>query len=217
MGLIRASIEMSDGQRELEGESDDAMSADLRPFSHDSHFSVSPRNAHGYRPHVIDEIIVIGGNGQIVAVEHPELRVGERRRKGVMPVPAAAISEQRDSLRFLWGSGRSVLGVSGARPGTLDDALAAQDHLKYKALHRRVLEGVGDIALQAFLRFLERRTASSVSEWPMAVEQPRRRLAFRFQYDEHYLHERHAAQLAWKRFLTGHPPGVDQTFLAGER
>jgi hypothetical protein len=45
----------------------------------------------------------------------------------------------------------------------------------------------------------------------MTAERPRCKLAFRFQYDEHYLHERHAAQLAWKRFLTGRPPGADPT------
>jgi hypothetical protein len=186
-----------------EGRQDEAPSAEPRPFSHDRHFSVSPRSAHGYRLHVIDEIIVIGGNGQVVAVEHPPYSVGERRRSGAMPVPVAARSERHGALRFLWGPGRSVLGLSGTRPGRLDDARAAEDHLRYKALHQRVLEGVGDIALQAFLRFLERKTASIASELPPAIERPRSKLAFRFQYDEHYLHERHAAQLAWKRFLTG--------------
>jgi hypothetical protein len=209
--MIRASIETSDGREELEGGPDEVTSAETRPFSHDSHFSVSPHSAHGYRFHLIDEIIVIGGNGQIVAVEHPEFPVGDRRRKGVMAVPVATLPKRHDSLRFLWGTGHSVLGLSGARPGTFDATRAAEDHLKFKALHHRVLEGVGDIALQAFLRFLELETASAVSEFPTVAERPRCKLAFRFQYDEHYLHERHAAQLAWKRFLGGPPPGPDQT------
>lgn len=201
--MTSPSIETSDRGEELEGQYDEATLAEARPFSHDSHFSVSPDSAHGYRLQVIEEIIVIGANGQIVAVEHPELPAGERRRKGAMPVPVAAMPKRHDSLRFLWGPGHSVLGLSGARPGIFDEARAAEDHLKYKALHHRVLEGVGDIALQAFLRFLERKTASAVSEFPTIVERPRCKLAFRFQYDEHYLHERHAAQLAWKRFLAG--------------
>jgi CRISPR-associated protein (Cas_Csd1) len=216
--MIRASVETSDGREEPEGPHDGVTSAEPRPFSHDSHFSISPHSAHGYRLHVIHEIIVIGGNGQIVAVEHPQFPVGDRRRKSAMPVPVVTMPKRHDPLRFLWGPGRSVLGLSGARPGTLDDTRAAKDHLKYKALHHRVLEGVGDIALQAFLRFLERETASVVSELPMTAERPRCKLAFRFQYDEHYLHERHAAQLAWKRFLTGRPLGADPTPpLATER
>ncbi len=201
--MISASIDPADGREEPQGPHDEATSAEARPFSHDSHFSVSPDSAHGYRLQVIEEIIVIGANGQIVAVEHPELAVGERRRKGAMPVPIAAMPRRHDSLRFLWGPGHSVLGLSGARPGIFDEARAAEDHLKYKALHHRILEGVGDIALQAFLRFLERKTASAVDDYPMITERPRCKLAFRFQYDEHYLHERHAAQLAWKRFLAG--------------
>jgi hypothetical protein len=208
--MIRASIETCDGRDDLKDPHGEMTSAEFPPVSHDSHFSVSPRGAHGYALHVIDEIIVIGGNGQIVAVEPPELPAGDRRPKGAMPVPVAPLSQRHDCLCFLWGPGRSVLGLSGARPETLDDALAAEDHLKYTALHRRVLEGVGDIALQAFLRFLERKTESAVGELPMTAQRPRK-LAFRFQYDEHYLHERHAAQLAWKRFLTGRMPGADPT------
>jgi CRISPR-associated protein (Cas_Csd1) len=199
----------------IEDQHDEVTSSEPRPFSHDSHFSVSPHSAQSYRLQMIDEIIVIGGNGQIVAVEHP---VGQRRRKDAIPVPVAPMPKRHDSLRFLWGSGHSVLGLSGARPGTFDDVRAAEDHRKFKALHHRALEGVGDIALQAFLRFLERKTASAVSEFPMIAERPRCKLAFRFQYDEHYLHERHAAQLAWKRLLTGQPPGADQTaLLAADR
>jgi hypothetical protein len=209
--MIRASIEASDGRADLEAQHDETTSAELRPFSPDSHFSVSPHSAPGYRLQVIDEIIVIGGNGQIVAVEHPERPARDRRRKGAMPVPVDSMPKRRDSLRFLWGPGRSVLGLSGARSGTIDDKRAAEDHLKYKALHHRVLQGVGDIALQAFLRFLERETASVVSELPTTAERPDCKLAFRFQYDEHYLHERHAAQLAWKRFLTGRLLDADPT------
>jgi hypothetical protein len=188
---------------------DETPSAEPRPFSHDSHFSISAHDATGYRLHAIDQIIVIGANGHIVTVERPGTPFGERRRKGAMPVPVA-LSKAHGPLRFLWGSGHSVLGLSGVRPGMLDVARAVQDHLKYEALHHRVLDGVGDIALQAFLRFLERNTASDVSEFPAIAEQPRCKLAFRFQYDEHYLHERHAAQLAWKRFLAQNAAGADQ-------
>lgn len=189
------------GQRTLEGQhEEEAPSA--RPFSHDSHFSVSAHGAHGYRLHAIEEIIVIGGSGQIVAVEPAAYLSRERRRKGAMPVPAATLSKDCLPLRFLWGPVRSVLGLSGARPGTAEYGRAMEDRLKYSALHRRVLEGVGDIALQAFLRFLERQTPSAIADFPTIIGRPRCKLAFRFQYDEHYLHERHAAQLAWKRFLT---------------
>ena len=119
-----------------------------------------------------------------------------------MPVPAATLSKGCIPLRFLWGPVRSVLGLSGARPGSVEHGRAMDDHLKYTVLHRHALEGVGDIALQAFLRFLELQTPSAIADFPTIVGRPRCNLAFRFQYDEHYLHERHAAQLAWKRFLT---------------
>jgi hypothetical protein len=212
MGMVRPSSGTPNGQRKLEGRNEEgAPSADPRPFSHDSHFSVSAHGAHGYRLHAIDEIIVIGGNGQIVAVESPTCFQGERRRKGAMPVPAAALSKGCSPLRFLWGPVRSVLGLSGARPGTVEHGRAMDDHLKYTVLHHHALEGVGDIALKAFLRFLELQTPSAVADLPTIIERPRCNLAFRFQYDEHYLHERHAAQLAWKRFLTGTSPCGDQT------
>lgn len=177
-------------------------SGEPRPFSHASHFSISVHGVHGYRPRAIEKIIVIGGNGQIVAVEPPAYLRGERRLKDAMPVPVITLSKGCIPLHFLWGPVRSVLGLTGARPGTVEHGRAMADHLKYTALHQHVLEGVGDIALQAFLRFLERQTPSAAADFPAVIGLPGCKLAFRFQYDEHYLHERHAAQLAWKRFLT---------------
>lgn len=203
MGMVGPSNGTPNGQRKLAAQhEEEAPSADPRPFSHDSHFSVSAHGAHGYRLHAIEEIIVIGGNGQIVATEPPAYLCGERRRKGAMPVPTVTLSKGCIPLRFLWGPVRSMLGVTGASPGTVEHGRAMADHLEYTALHHHVLEGVGDIALRAFLRFLERQTPSAVPDFPTVIERPGRKLAFRFQYDEHYLHERHAAQLAWKRFLT---------------
>lgn len=190
------------GQRE--GRHDDKPPAELPPFSHERNFSVNPRSAPGYRIQAVDEVIVIGGNGQIVAVEYPEVPAGVRRRKGEIPVPLAAVSRRHAPLRFLWGPGRHVFGLSECSLGARDDALAVDDQRKYEALHREILEGVGDIALQAFLRFLERNVAGMTDEFPTIVERLGSNLAFRFHYDEHYLHERHAAQLAWKRFLVEH-------------
>jgi len=202
MGMVRPSSGTPNGLTELEGQLEEAAaSAEPRPFSRESHFSVSPQSAPGYRLHAIESIIVIGSNGQIVAVEPPAYLRGRQRRKGALPVPAVTLSKGCIPLRFLWGPVRSVLGLTGARPGTVEHGRARQDHEKYSALHRQVLEGVGDIALQAFLRFIERETPSALEDLPEIFERPRCRLAFRFQYDEHYLHERHAAQLAWKRFL----------------
>src|SRR5438128_1193618 len=122
MGLIRASGGTTDGDEELEGGHDEAASAQPRPVSNDSHFSVSARNAPGYRLHALDQIIVIGGNGHIIAVEHPGVPSGDRRRKGAMPVPVATLSKAHPPVRFLWGPSHSVLGVSGPFPGTFDVA-----------------------------------------------------------------------------------------------
>ena len=189
MGLIRGSSETAQHL-------DEAIAADFPPFSHDRHFSA--RSAYGYRAHAIEKIIVIGGAGQIVGVEEPSSPVGSGRRKGALLVPAINVCADDTSLRFLWGPARSVFGLSGTRPGARHDRRAEEDHLKYKALHRHALESVGDIALQAFLRFLE---TQSVNDAAMLVGRSHCKLAFRFQYDEHYLHERHAAQLAWRRLL----------------
>ena len=80
MGLIRTPKVSSDLHMELQGQpGEDVTPAELKPFSHDSHFSVSAHSAEGYRLHTIEEIIVIGANGQIVAVEDPELIVGALR------------------------------------------------------------------------------------------------------------------------------------------
>jgi hypothetical protein len=211
MGLIGTSGEAPGRRVKLPGR-EEATSAELQPFSNDRHFAVSAQSAHGYRVHEIEDIIVIGGNGQIVAVEHPGLLGGARRRKGAMLVPVAPMSKGSAPLRFLWGPARSVLGLSGQRPGAVDDGRAIEDHLKYRALHHRVLESAGDIALQAFLRFLERQPPSA-DDYPTIVGRSRCKVAFRFQYDEHYLHERHAAQLAWKRFLAENsaPPTTSST------
>ena len=203
MGMIEPSGVPPGGREEPNGRPDDVAPEGPRAFSHDSHFSVSVSSAHGYRLHMIDEIIVIGANGQIIALERPELPAGRRRRTGAMPVPVTSLSRAHDPLRFLWGPRRSVLGPCQA---SSDDA---DHHLKFRALHHRVLEGVGDIALQAFIRFLERGPAWPAGEFP--APSPQCKLAFRFQYDEHYLHERHAAQLAWKRFLMENAAGPDQT------
>jgi hypothetical protein len=203
--MISAHICMPHGPEASDGPHDERAPSEPAPFSYDSHFSISRRNAVGYRLQVIDEVIVIGGNGQIVAVEYPETPSSQRRRKRDIPVPSAAVSKRHDYLRFLWGPGHHVFGLSDRdRGGAWDDALALEDYRRYEALHRHILEGVGDIALQAFLRFLDRNAGGMSEEYLTIVERLGSNLAFRFHYDEHYLHERHAAQLAWRRFLMEH-------------
>ena len=158
----------------------------------------------GYARKTVSFCVVFGSSGQFVAVEdllagHPAERFSMQ-----MMLPEAQQRDDRVFGNFLWDryGGFSLAGPTPA--GHLGPSLRDAHRERYRSLHRNILAGVTDPPLLTFLKFLD-------NGQPDVPALKRGRTApcdaifvFRFQYDDEFLHERHAARLAWER---GRPRG----------
>jgi CRISPR-associated protein Csd1 len=72
---------------------------------------------------------------------------------------------------------------------------------RFKAFHRAALAGIEDIGVEAFLRFLENWSPEDFLDVPEFQDKLDAKLAFRFQYDDGFLHDRRAARMAWNRVI----------------
>ena len=115
-----------------------------------------------------------------------------------MAVPQARRRPKALAVNFLWGKTDQALGIS-ARPGTSGgfrvDAKAFEG---FRTLHKVALYGISDTALEAFLKFLDQWSPEDFQHVPDFQDKLGLNLVFRFQYDDEFMHERHAARLAWK-------------------
>ena len=108
---------------------------------------------------------------------------------------------------FLWGSSLHALGLRRAH-GAGEVRADAETFNRFRTFHRVVLAGARDPSLRAFLEFLK----DWRPEWAFVRDELEAvaggSVVFRFQYDEYFLHESHAARLIWSRLL-GAPGGED--------
>jgi hypothetical protein len=158
-----------------------------------------PRLAH--RSQVIDGIVVLAATGAVVAVDRlaPSTTAARPGRSILVPVRSGPPSAS--PVKFLWGTAKVITNPRAPSDGARPSTSASKAFDAFKVFHETVLDGVNDAPLQALVSFLKRdpRGAELLCE-------PGRRtngnLVFRFQYDDHLLHERHAAKLLWNRYVT---------------
>lgn len=143
--------------------------------------------------------VVIGASGQFAGVE--DLPGYDQPRRARMKVPQPRRRTRGMVANFLYDKTGFALGIRGdknAEDGFRFDAAAFDC---FRQLHRTALDGVGDTAVQVFLKFLDQWSPQDFQHVPGFRDKLDQNLAFRFQYDDEFLHERHAARLAWKRLL----------------
>ena len=179
------------------------------PGSHDHHpgadegFGPEPEFTHKK----IDFSVVIGPAGQFVGIE--DLPSYPLVRRAAMTVPKPQRRARELAANFLCDRTTYALGVRADPRSETGFKVDERAFACFRSLHALVLYGVTDTAVQAFLKFLDQWTPQDSGAVPGFRERLDLTLAFRFQYDDELLHERHAARLAWKRYLHGlHPEGA---------
>jgi CRISPR-associated protein Csd1 len=143
--------------------------------------------------------VVIGASGQLTAVEAMP-GYGQARRPR-MSVPQPRRRTRGLVANFLCDNTGYALGVKVDRRAQGGFRLDEAAFDCFRDLNETVLDGVADTAVQAFLKFLEHWSPRDFLEVPGFQDKLDLTLGFRFQYDDECLHERHAARLAWKRYL----------------
>jgi CRISPR-associated protein Csd1 len=146
--------------------------------------------------------LVIGPSGQLVRLED----LGANT-PGALVRGAPRVSREL-AANFLYGHTRFALGL---RPDSRSGSGAKVDFKAFECfrnLHLEALADTPDLPLQAFLKFLDRWSPADFGEFPSLVERAGQLMAFRFQYDDELLHERHKAQLARARYTNSVKPAV---------
>jgi CRISPR-associated protein Csd1 len=157
----------------------------------------------GFAPKHVAFAVVIGASGQLAGVEVlPGYGQGRRPR---MMVPQPRRRTRDLVANFLCDNTAYALGIRGAPRSEAGFRTDPAAFGCFRALHDEILDGVADTAVRAFLRFLQRWSPEGFLEVPGFSDKLDLTLAFRFQYDDEFLHERHAARLAWKRFIAAQP------------
>jgi hypothetical protein len=161
----------------------------------------------------VDFAVVINAGGEIVDIERPPWHPRGRARHSSMMVPIRQLRTQDGVSGFLWGASAHALGLRRWGPDGEIEATPEAFH-SFRAFHRVALANARDHSLRAFLAFLDNwrpEWAFQMSELTPLVGGS---LAFRFLYDDSFLHEGHTARLIWSRLLGTATDGDEPTEVA---
>ncbi len=162
----------------------------------DTDLTVAP----GFDWRRVDFAVVLSAAGEVVDVERPPWRTQGKRSRASMLVPQRQLRTPGGFSGFLWGTTVHALGVR--RWGDSGDLRPDPDAFNcFRTFHRAVLANAHDSSLKAFMAFLNRwrpEAAFAAADLEPLIGGS---VVFRFQYDEQFLHETHAARLIWRRLL----------------
>jgi transposase len=161
--------------------------------------------------------VVFSPSGRLVSFESlPTFaRAGARNRR--MSVPRLSGRARGAASNFLWDTTGRALGVRRSRSPSCDYCFDQPAFQAFRSFHVKTLGGTSDPALKAFLTFLDRWSPEMFEGAPGFMDKLDANLVFRFQYDDIFLHERHASGQIWKRFVAeSASPGVRQAGLDPE-
>lgn len=148
----------------------------------------------------VDLAVVINAAGEPVDIERPPWRPPGRRSGASMLVPQRQLRTPGGFSGFLWGTSVHALGLR--RWGAPGDARPEPDAFNcFRTFHRAVLSNARDPSLRAFSAFLDNWRPEEAFAVPDLAPLDVGAVVFRFQYDERFLHETHAARLLWRRLL----------------
>lgn len=157
----------------------------------------------GYARQLVNFCIVYGARGQFVAVEDLLGWEPAGRSSMRMMLPERQHRDDGLSASFLWDTCRRPPTSPGWSVSARQQRADSARFEVYRTLHRKILQGVTDTPLVTFLKFLDGWGAEWCSHAREASAGTDARFVFRFQYDDEFLHERHAARLAWDRNYRG--------------
>jgi CRISPR-associated protein Csd1 len=155
----------------------------------------------GYVRETISIVMVFGPRGELERAEDLPTQT-HRASKRRMLVPQARRLDVGFDANFLRGRTGEALGV---RRDPLDPAgyrLDPKLFEAYRSLHDDILAEVHDTSVRAFLRFLAGWSPYEARTVPLLQQRVGAAVAFRFRYDDEFIHEKHAARVAWRRRMT---------------
>lgn len=161
-----------------------------------------PATNPGFSWKRVDFAVVINPAGEIVDIERPPWRSRGKRSKTAMLVPQRQLVTQGGFSGFLWGSSAHALGLR-RWAGHGDVRADVEAFNRFRTFHRVVLANARDPSLRAFLEFLKAWRPERAFDMADLDAVAGSSVVFRFQYDEYFLHECHAAKLIWSRLLGG--------------
>jgi CRISPR-associated protein Csd1 len=148
----------------------------------------------GWSPEKFGWCIVLGKNGEVVAVDDLRDLSGKKPIVKLYIVPA---SFPRPGVTprafFLWDKTAFSLGVTKSKSGTGWEASEKQ-HAAFRELHLNRLAGQEDAGLKALLLFLEGWKPERFDERPFQPEMLDANIMFRLEGERGFLHERPAAR-----------------------
>lgn len=155
----------------------------------------------GYVRERISIAMVFGPCGDFEFADDLDLLSALRGAETQTLVPRGRLPEDGFTTNFLWGRTRDALGVRGPIRQSTGYRLDHRAFEAFRALHTSTLAGVNDTSVKAFLLFLARWSPEGVREVPLLEQRVGSAVAFRFRYDDEFLHEKQAARVAWQRRL----------------
>jgi len=143
--------------------------------------------------------IVFGPCGELILVEDLPVHPAELGGAGLVTAHRGGSPSDALDANFLWGWTSEALGLTSAPDHSTGYQLDRGSFNAFRDLHTRILDGVNDTSVKAFLLFLARWSPEYGSEVPLLQQRVGSAVAFRFRYDDEFLHEKHAARVAWVR------------------
>lgn len=141
----------------------------------------------GYSVEPVGVVVVISEDGGIADIERLWDASGRKAQPNRMPKWFGR--QGNGSTPFLfWDNTAYALGVSDKEPGK-----TARDHASFRKLHLEQLATTDDRGLVALRRFIEAWTPERFAEPPFDRKMVEQNVAFRFEEDLAFLHERPAA------------------------
>ena len=149
----------------------------------------------GYSPEKISYEILLASDGRLVAVNDIRDTSGKKPLPRMMSVPQPPKRASNIAPCFLWDKTSYVLGVSAS------SKRADKEHEAFKAFQQQSLAGTTDAGLKALLGFLAAWTPERFAQAPFTPEMLDANMVFRLDGEQHWLHERAAAQAVRARLL----------------
>jgi len=180
---------------------------------------------YGYSNEKISYILVISKEGTIVDVVSNIEMVGNQTRAKSMFVPASfkrsgqytekAFNSGKENAFFLWDKTAYSLGIDANENKKSENSWVESPitFKSFKRYHLNKLASINDEGLHAFLRFLEKWQPSNFDRDIHQSDILGTNIAFQFDGDRCYLHERPAAIKLWAQLLAEPTGSVESNCL----
>ncbi|MDG9927789.1 MULTISPECIES: type I-C CRISPR-associated protein Cas8c/Csd1 [unclassified Pseudomonas] len=166
----------------------------------------------GYSQEKISYALLLSAQGELLDVQDIRSLSGKKPQPRSLSVPQPEKRTSGIKSNVLWDKTSYVLGVS-AKGGER----TLQEHEAFKVLHRQILAGESDPALQALLRFFERWQPEQFQPPLFSEDMLDSNLVFRLDGQQRYLHETSAAQAVRARLLADGDSREGLCLVSGQR